>query len=910
MHKYGANKAAIEWTTFFQRMWSVLAFVLFSNLTFASHIVGGEMYYDYLGNNNYRVFISIYRDCNSTGAEFDEQLPMGIFNSSGTLIENRLIPFPGKQNLPIIFNNPCINPPNGICTERAIYQTVVNLPPINGGYTLSYQRCCRGPAIVNLNAPDDTGLTLVSKIPGAETGQFANSSPRFSNYPPLVICNNDELEFNHVATDPDGDQLVYSLFTPNEGATPGSPAPSPPPPPPYAPVSWRPGHSAANPLGPGSIMNLDASNGFLTAQPNIPGKYVVGVKVDELRNGVVINSSIRDFLFVVITCDITMKAILPTQEQLSTFESYCDGLTVDFENNSFGGTAYAWDFGVPGVTSDVSTAFEPTFTYPADGNYVVRLIVNPGQPCTDTTYMDVRVQNEIAVDFTATDSVCFEGHSIDFIGTSNGRPGSVYDWTFGPDASQNTVSGQTVVNGITYNMAGVFPTILKVVDGECEGDTTINVYIFDLPVADFDLPEDYPCGGQTVTFTNLSTSSFNFEWDFGEPGSLDVSTAKDPSWTYNNPGIYTIQLIAGSTGNCFDTVEHSFEIYKDLIMSFTNNDSLCIVDNAFDFIGTVSGPSETIYTWNFGPNTTPSNSNDTSVFGVNFATAGNHNVSLSGAYLMCEQTVNSSIFIFKEPTIEFTIKMAKQCVPFAAQFIDQSIADTEIFYEWDFGDGNTSTIKNPSNLYVDTGQFVVSLTIRTDAGCIDTLTLSRDDLVHVRPRPTAGFSLSSDAIDICPGLITFYDQSEGGVKFTYYPDDLGISAVNVPAIYDYTYSTSGNKNVLQIIENQYGCKDSTRQRLAVYPYTVFVPNVFTPNGDQFNNNFFAVAAMPAEEWELNVFNRWGKLVFQSSNQDDLWDGTVQGKDAPDGVYTYTLKLLACGKEDRKRTFSGHINLLR
>ena len=98
-----------------------------------------------------------------------------------------------------------------------------------------------------------------------------------------------------------------------------------------------------------------------------------------------------------------MQAILPLQENLTTFVSYCQGMTVQFENNSYGGSSYAWDFGVAEQSNDVSAIFEPTYTYPGPGDYVATLIVNPGLTCTDTAYMSVTVGNPFSVGWSAED---------------------------------------------------------------------------------------------------------------------------------------------------------------------------------------------------------------------------------------------------------------------------------------------------------------------------------------------------------------------------------------------------------------------------------------------------------------------------------------------------------------------------
>jgi hypothetical protein len=245
------------------RFYLILFISFFSFNIYGNHIVGGEVFYDYLGGNNYRISIVVYRDCFSTGAQYDNPLSLGIFTSSNQLIENIMIPFTGSQIVPITFSNPCVVAPTDICTEKTTYSVIVNLPPTIGGYTLAYQRCCRGEEVVNLVSPDDTGITLTTHIPGPETPFLVNSSPRFTNYPPSILCNNEDLIFNHSATDLDGDQLVYSLVAPYSGGNSSNPMPSPPPSPPYAPVNWSNTFTNSNPLGTGASISIDPATGIL-----------------------------------------------------------------------------------------------------------------------------------------------------------------------------------------------------------------------------------------------------------------------------------------------------------------------------------------------------------------------------------------------------------------------------------------------------------------------------------------------------------------------------------------------------------------------------------------------------------------------------------------------------------------------
>ena len=139
----------------------------------------------------------------------------------------------------------------------------------------------------------------------------------------------------------------------------------------------------------------DRNTGALFVDANLLGLYVVGIRVNEWRNGVIINSTTRDFLFRVVNCVVALSAEINTQENSPGFLGYCNGLSFTFDNLSWGATTYSWDFGVTGTSNDVSAAFEPTFTYPAPGTYPVMLVANPGWPCTDTATINVTVNNPL-----------------------------------------------------------------------------------------------------------------------------------------------------------------------------------------------------------------------------------------------------------------------------------------------------------------------------------------------------------------------------------------------------------------------------------------------------------------------------------------------------------------------------------
>lgn len=874
----------------------------------ASHIVGGEIYYDYLGNNNYRISIAVFRDCQSTGADFDDPLPLTIYSATNVLINNVSVPLPATQVLPVVFNNPCVTTPSGICVERAIYTTIVNLPPTPGGYTLSYQRCCRGPNITNLNNPDDTGLTLTTKITGTASNALVNSSPRFQNYPPLVLCNNDDLVFNHAATDPDGDQLMYELITPFSGANSIDPAPTQAPTPPYAPVVWDPGFSAANPLGPGATINIDPNTGLLTADPEMLGLFVVGIRVKEYRNGVLIGQTDRDFLFKVVNCVISLQAEITPQEEMATFVSFCQGKTITFDNQSYGGSQYQWDFGVPNSTSDVSTQFEPTFTFPAEGTYEVTLVVNPGWPCTDTSVQVFQVYDAILVDFTATDEVCLQGNSVSFDGTATAPAGTTFSYNFGTTATPASAN-QLDFSNVTFAQAGSIPVSLTAVFETCTVTVEHPVVIFEEPEASFSLPTTAECGGLSVTFVNNSDNAASYSWDFGVPNSdTDVSSAATPSFTFPAAGTYPVQLVTSSNAICQDTFLLDVTVNEALNISFTSEDSLCITNNSFTFQGNFSGPPGSQIQWNFGPNASIPSANTLTVPNVVFNTSGVFPVTFSAQFGNCADSYTENIHVLAEPTVDFAVANGLQCAPFAAAFVNLSTADSPMTYLWDFGDGTTSSVANPIHVYPNPGVYDVSLTISTSIGCIATLTLTKENLIDVKPSPIAKFAVTPDETNVCLPLVSFIDQSTDGYLIYYQFDDFTDGSNNKNPVHAYT--SSGTFYPMQIATNEYLCSDTARQMILVYPNEVFIPNTFTPDGNEFNGVFNAKIAYEQLGWDMRIFNRWGELIFESSDPAIGWDGTFNGVMVQSGLYSYRFRYISCENEDVWLEETGHVNLMR
>ncbi len=288
----------------------VLIAMLLPISSFATHIVGGSLTYVYNGGNVYTVTYKFYRDCGPNTAGLPGSVTIQVYGNNGvafTPSKNLTINLTSQQTLNSTLDPCAVQPNPSPCVQEAIYTTTVSLPPNIGGYHLYYQDGNRNFSISNLVGPGATGEGIYAYIPGlnnAGNNFIANSNPTFNLFPPLFLCVNQPFTFNHAATDVDGDVLVYSLYHPydNNGiAFTGNTAT-------FIPVTFAAGYSANNPLG-GAPIIINPTTGMLSGTPPTIGQFVVGIMVQEYRNGVLIGSTIRDFQFNILNCPIPPPAI-------------------------------------------------------------------------------------------------------------------------------------------------------------------------------------------------------------------------------------------------------------------------------------------------------------------------------------------------------------------------------------------------------------------------------------------------------------------------------------------------------------------------------------------------------------------------------------------------------------------------
>ncbi len=532
----------------------ILLFLTFLSLeNFATHIVGGEIFYDFLGGNNYRITLKLYRDCYTGLAPYDDPATIFIFAGNGSFVDSVQISFPGSVTLPTTINNPCFIPPTDICVEEAIYKKNVILPPIPGGYNIVYQRCCRNNSILNLISPGDVGSTYMAHIPDPSIATN-NSSPHYINFPPIFLCSGVPLNFNHAATDPDGDSLYYELCDPNTGLDAvcpilgiqaGSGCPAIASPPPYPFVPWLSPYSASYPLSASPALTINHQNGFMTGTPNMIGQWVVGVCVSEYRNGTLIDVNKRDFQFNVVTCPNLPVASIPQQTQ------FCFGYNVNFTQNSVNAFTYHWDFGVPASNTDTSNIISPSWIYADSGVYTVTLIINPGTLCADTQSNTFYIYPLLAPTFTAPLGECVNNNSFDFSGGGAYLGNGTFTWNFGAAASP-ALSNQLNPSNIVFNSAGVYPVIFTVSENGCTQSASDSVDVYPKPTALFGLSTTAGCALNPVQFidSSISPAPFTYFWTFGDG---NTSTAQNPLNTYSAPGAYNVSLVITSEHGCKDS---------------------------------------------------------------------------------------------------------------------------------------------------------------------------------------------------------------------------------------------------------------------------------------------------------------------------------------------------------------------
>ncbi len=509
----------------------------------ASHIVGGEMNYTCLGGDQYEITLTIYRDCFYADplAVFDPEASVGVFgkitDDQYTLIDDiRLLVMPDDTLTPILSDS-CLFVPDDVCVHTTTYRDTVELPYRTGGYSLVYQRCCRNGTINNIIDPANAGATYTIELT-EEALNECNTGAKFNDWPPIFVCVNEPIYWDHSAFDSDGDSLVYSLCAPLQGEFNVN-KPQPPMAPPYNTVSWAAPYNLDNVLG-GIPLEIDPHTGIITGTPTTIGQFVVGICVTEYRNGEAISMQRRDFQYNIGQCLEVIAGIGNDTIQ-------CGDLTVDFINTSITADDFEWHFGDPANPSFVSTEENPTYTYADTGHFSVMLIAEPSDECADTAFLDLWIKySSLEADFDYLVLDCVDSFAVS---TTNNSIDSVsniesYLWELSDGQTSTSFEPDFFIEQTNeYDL-----TLTVTADDGCVEVTEENFFANVLTV-DVILDTFVICPGASVSINpeQFRRSNVTYEWMPAE--TLNNPNSSNPIATPTETTLYQV-IITDTLINC------------------------------------------------------------------------------------------------------------------------------------------------------------------------------------------------------------------------------------------------------------------------------------------------------------------------------------------------------------------------
>ncbi|MEL6132111.1 MAG: PKD domain-containing protein, partial [Bacteroidota bacterium] len=485
-------------------------------------------------------------------------------------------------------------------------------------------------------------------------------------------------------------------------------------------------------------------------------------------------------------------------------DEVCEGGATSFTDLSIDGTgninSWSWQLGA----GQTSTLQNPQFLFDSCGNFNVGLQVEDDLGCRNTVQLSAYVLCRPEARFSVP-AVCQDLPSL-FTDTS--LPGdtalTIFEWSLG-----DGTSGLGTPFSHIYDTCGTYSAQLIVTDANnCKDTANQSAVVYCLPKPGFEATT--VCLGSPTTFTDTSAAGSgtldSWTWDFGDGSGPVTQTSPAPiNHTYPNCGFFVVTLTVGNTNGCTQTMTDSVFVRCLPVANFTATDvceGLTTVLNDASLNGTGSINS---WTWDFGGGLA-STAQDTSFI---FPTCGAQPVTLIVEDdLGCVHDTTLIVRIYCPPNAAFSIAPACEGAPSA--FLDQTIlGDTAIdSWSWDFGDGQTSVLPSPSNLYAACDTYNVRLLVTDFNGCQDS---TQGDAVVFCP-PVASFLADT----VCEGNVTtFINQSLPASQYRWYfgDGDSSIQATNVNVTH--TYAACGSYTARLIIGDGNSCLDTFEQTIFV-----------------------------------------------------------------------------------------------
>ena len=861
------------------KLFRIIFFVSFLILGFsldsqATHIVGGSLSYEHLGGSSYKVTLRLYRDCDPNSFIGENTAWIEIRRGNGT--------DPGlSQYLPkldqVVLDPPldsCAIDP-GICVEEQFYSAIISLPPSATGYHMFHQTYARNNSIINIVSPGDYGEGFYTYVPNVNL-LLTNSSPVWTNFPPVFVCQGQNVDFDHSAVDPNGDSLVYSLYRPFDGrrfnidVTYNTFLPTinalgtPPNNITFPTVVYEPGFGVNNPLNvSGTPLNIDPVTGYMSGIPENIGQYVVGVRCEEYRDGVKIGEIVRDFQFNVVVCP-------PLKEAGIGPITNCDGINVQMNNaSSAGAEDFFWNFGdaSPGIFG-----IEPVHTFPGVGDYLITLIAQYGTICADTATYLYRVGG-VTGDIIFVDSICVN-NIVNFTESSTVQGSMVvnsWNWSFGDGTPNSAVPNPSH----PYNMSGdLTVTLIIGTDAGCYDTITELLYVQGLPNANVG-PDTTACfNNPNISLNGIVSNAQGGVWvgngGVFNPNTTDLNANYDPSEAEIAAGFTWV--ILSSTGNGFcpsnqDSLRIDFidgpTVNAGSDIEVCSDTSSVPISATFQFAGGVE--------W-FTINGTGTFTNALSSSTTYIPSAGDLVIDSVVLYVQTiingncfGQTDSLTIFFFDPPTISIV-------------YPDTICANNPIFLNsnattgsgvWSTaGDGAfvqdssvaTSYIHGPNDLTNGSVQIYYETT--NNGGC----QIQRDTInIGVIPSPEVDFTFSMECFGTATEFNSEVVSSEPIVGYSWTLDGNVFSTNENPS---YAIPVVDVNDITLIVTSQNGCSDTITLPVSTYylPLAAFQTPAPCLNGE---TQFFDASTVNGGEvslWEWSFGDGAGSTVEDPLHQ--------------------------------------------
>ena len=385
---------------------------------------------------------------------------------------------------------------------------------------------------------------------------------------------------------------------------------------------------------------------------------------------------------------------------------------------------------------------------------------------------------------------------------------------------------------------------------------------------------------------------------------MPIQTVAPPTTTYPNFGAtpvkYYVKLIASRADGCDSVITKAFTVYPEPKPSFFATppvqylpDNTVSVTNTTPALTSLEGDWN--YEWDFGDGSPVEYTRDPDphVYGG----IGKYNITLTISNKYCKGSVTKEVALFaKKPIADFDPGQITGCKPLVINFINKSLYADSTKYEWDFGDGEgRSTLVNPTYSYAEPGEYSVRLIARNSEGVPDDTV--KIDMIKVYDIPHASFEARPYEVHLPDKPVYLTNKTLGGDSYLWDFGDGSTSTETSPA---HIYLDSGTFIVKLIAYNKDGCSDTAfiKQPVkAIFGGRVLIPNAFTPNlaalgiNSSEDNDYFFPVAEGVVSIDLKVFNRWGEIMYRTTNKDAKgWDGYFNGKLCTQDVYIYTITM--------------------